>query len=96
MNGNEVIFKDQFRRFRVKRVKYDPVFQSCIGMFKLKCDDLIKSALGENMQVPRPSQKMQSKDKTHESKVMVTMQVRNEDMVDLGRTAPELLHLDLR
>ena len=90
-----MILKEEFLLIWIEFVENDPVFQAGVGIFKLKGNDLVKSALAVDMQVTRPSQQVHRKYNTHQAEVMIPVEVADKDVIDLGGPAPEALHLDL-
>lgn len=64
-------------------------------MAELGGDDLVQSPLAVNMKVICPSQQVHRKNEPHKAKVMITVQVTDEDVIDPVQVGLETHELHL-
>lgn len=82
LNREGVVFKDRFLQIFFQLMKNYFKGWNGVSMLQVCCDDIVQSTVTVKMKVIGSAQQVHGEDQSHQTKIMVTMKVRDEDMVD--------------
>src|SRR5690348_6173447 len=96
LNDKFFIFIDHFFQVLLQCMKNDLEVQRRLRASQLRRDDIIKSAMTEDVQISHPTLQVHGEQQAHESQVMIAMKVADEDMIDAVEVCLQFHQLHLR